>query len=318
MLETSSRLLRLLSLLEMRREWAGPELASRLGVDTRTIRRDMDKLRELGYPVHSTPGAAGGYRLGAGAQLPPLLLDDDEAVAVAVGLRTAANGTVAGIEEASVGALAKLEQVLPSRLRQRVNALQSVTVSLTGAGPTVDPQLLTSLAAACRDSDRLRFQYADRDAETTVRTTEPHRLVCTGRRWYLLAWDVDRVDWRTFRVDRVAQVLAKGPRFEPRQPPEDAATYVSRAISSDPYRYRARVLLHAPAEAVSQRIWPSAGVVTAVSAESCLLETGAESLDALAVMVAVTGADFEVQEPAELREHLQGLADRLRRAAGST
>jgi predicted DNA-binding transcriptional regulator YafY len=239
-------------------------------------------------------------------------------VAVAVGLRTAAGGTVSGIEEASVGALAKLEQVLPSRLRQRVNALQAVTVSLVGASPAIDPRLLTAIAGASRDCDRLRFRYADRDGASTARTTEPHRLVCTGRRWYLLAWDVDRQDWRTFRMDRVGEILTTGPRFEPRTPPDDPATYVSRAISAEPYRYRARVLLHAPAEAVSQRIWPTAGVVTPLSSESCLLETGAESLDGLAILVAVAGFEFEVQEPPELREHLHSLADRLRRAADGT
>src|SRR5687768_4750127 len=203
---TSARLLRLLSLLQAPRDWTGAELAERLEVSPRTIRNDVERLRGLGYPVHATRGSIGGYRLAAGATLPPLLLDDEEAVAVAVGLRTAAGGTVAGIEETSVRALAKLEQVLPSRLRHRVNALQSFTVPVPPdrPGPTVDPAVLTVLAAACRDAERLRFDYRGHDGSATVRSVEPHRLVSWGRRWYLVAWDVDRQDWRTFRVDRIA------------------------------------------------------------------------------------------------------------------
>src|SRR5579883_1279021 len=311
-IETSARLLRLLSLLQTHRDWSGLELADRLEVDPRTVRRDVDRLRRLGYPVESTPGAAGGYRLGAGAHLPPLLLDDDEAVAVAAGLRMAANGSVAGIEESSVRALAKLEQMLPPELRRRVHAVQSYTVPLTGAASaTVDASLLASIAAACRDAERLKFVYAARTGEPSTRTTEPLRLVCTGRRWYLLAWDVNREDWRTFRVDLISSLLSTGPRFTPREPPEDVATYVSRAISSEPYRYQARVLLHAPAETIKARVWPSMGVVTALTDDTCLLETGAESLDALAMFVALAGVDFEVQSPPELADRIEELGRRL-------
>src|SRR5882757_6172216 len=205
MLETSARLLRLLSLLQMHRDWSGPDLAERLGVTTRTIRNDVDRLRNLGYPIHATSGVAGGYRLGAGAELPPLLLDDDEAVAVAVGLRTAAGQGIEGIGETSVRALAKLEQVLPDRLRRRVSALHAFTVPLLrGArGSAVDPGVLTELANACRDSEQLRFSYRDHNGSETRRAAEPHRLVCTEHRWYLVAWDTDRADWRTFRVDRI-------------------------------------------------------------------------------------------------------------------
>ncbi|RCV50191.1 helix-turn-helix transcriptional regulator, partial [Marinitenerispora sediminis] len=192
MLETSARLLRLLSLLQTHRDWTGAELADRLGITTRTVRRDVEKLRTLGYPVHAAPGVAGGYRLGAGAALPPLLLDDDEAVAVAVGLRTAAGGTVAGIEESSVRALAKLEQVLPSRLRHRVTTLHAVTVAVPDSGAAVAPDVLTAIAAACRAHERLRFDYRDHAGQPSVRDVEPHRLVHTGRRWYLVAWDTDR------------------------------------------------------------------------------------------------------------------------------
>lgn len=205
MLETSARLLRLLSLLQAHRDWSGADLADRLGVTPRTVRRDVDRLRELGYPVNASPGTGGGYQLGAGAELPPLLLDDDEAVAVAVGLRTAAGQGIEGIGETSVRALAKLEQVLPNRLRRRVSALNAFTVPmLRGSGPSaVDPAVLTELANACRDCERLRFEYLDHGGSPTRRTVEPHRLVCTEHRWYLVAWDVDRDDWRTFRVDRI-------------------------------------------------------------------------------------------------------------------
>src|SRR4051794_4307595 len=213
MLETSARLLRLLSLLQARRDWTGTELATRLGVTTRTIRNDVERLRGLGYPVDARRGVAGGYRLGTGGALPPLLLDDEEAVAVAVGLRTAASGTVAGIEETSVRTLAKLEQVLPSHLRRRVNALQSFTVQAPGAGPTVEPRALAAIASACRDHEGLRFAYRSHDGASTRRRVDPHRLVHLGRRWYLVAWDVDREEWRTFRVDRIGGRLAAGARF---------------------------------------------------------------------------------------------------------
>src|SRR3954463_8814386 len=203
MLETSSRLLELLSLLQARREWSGPELADRLDVGVRTVRRDMERLRRLGYPVSATPGVAGGYRLGPGASLPPLLLDEEEAVAVAVGLRTAASVGVAGIEETAVRALGKLEQVLPKRLRRRVNALGAATVPYPGTGPAVDPEALATIATACRDSERLRFAYKRHDGTSSRRLVEPHRLVHTGRRWYLVAYDTDRADWRTFPGGRV-------------------------------------------------------------------------------------------------------------------
>ncbi|PRX98888.1 helix-turn-helix transcriptional regulator [Allonocardiopsis opalescens] len=314
MLDTSARLLRLLSLLQARRDWPGPELAERLGVSDRTVRRDVEKLRALGYPVHAVPGTA-GYRLGPGAALPPLLLDDEEAVAVAVGLRTAAGGTVAGIEETSVRALAKLEQVLPERLRRRVNAVQSFTVPMAGGGPPVDPGTLSLLAAACRDRHLLRFDYTGRDGATAPRTAEPHRLVHSGRRWYLLAYDTDRADWRTFRADRIAPKTPTGPRFAPREPPDpDIAGYTSRAVSSEVYRYRGRFTVHAPAERVTERIGPAVGRVEPIDAGSCTLRTGSHSLDELALYVAAIGAPFQVHEPPELVRHVRTLADRLRRS----
>ena len=209
MLDTSARLLRLLSLFQAQRYWSGAELAERLEVTPRTLRRDVDRLRSLGYPVNSTTGTAGGYQLGAGATLPPLLLDDDEAVAVAVGLRTAASGTVTGMEEASVRALSKLQQLLPSRLRRRVSALNSFIVPMANRGPTVDAETLSVIAGACRDYEMLRFSYNSRDGASSSRQVEPHRLVHTGRRWYLAAWDLDRENWRTFRIDRIQAKLPR-------------------------------------------------------------------------------------------------------------
>ncbi|MGI5467949.1 helix-turn-helix transcriptional regulator [Streptomyces sp. CA-132043] len=317
MLETSARLLRLLSLLQAHREWSGADLADRLGVTPRTVRRDIERLRELGYPVHSAPGTAGGYQLGAGAELPPLLLDDEEAVAVAVGLRTAAAGGVAGIEETSVRALAKLEQVLPARLRRRVGALNAFTVPLvSGAGPRVDAAVLTELAAACRDGQQLRFAYAAHDGTVSRRTVEPHRLVSAQRRWYLVAWDTGRADWRTFRADRITPTPPHGPRVAPRKPPaEDLAAYVSEGVSTAAYAVSATVLLHAPRAEAAQRISPTVGTLEEVDARSCLLRTGAQSLDALVVLLAMTGFEFAVREPAELADRVREISARLSRAS---
>jgi predicted DNA-binding transcriptional regulator YafY len=319
MLETSARLLRLLSLLQTRKDWAGAELAQRLGVTDRTVRRDVDKLRSLGYPVHATTGVTGGYQLGAGAALPPLLLDDDEAVAVAIGLRTATAGAVTGIEETSVRALAKLEQVLPHRLRRRIGALQDYTVRITvEGGPTVSPDVLTTIANACRDHERLRFDYRDHHDETSLRQVEPHRLVNWGRRWYLVAWDTDRSDWRTFRVDRLTPRSPTGPRFEPRElPGGDAADYVSRGVSSAAWRYRASVVVHAPAEVATERINPAVGAVEAVDGHSCVLTTGSGSLHTMIVHLGLLDLDFEVTDPPELVERVRALGQRYLRAASN-
>jgi predicted DNA-binding transcriptional regulator YafY len=316
MLDTSARLLRLLSVLQTRRDWTGAELADRLGVTTRTVRRDVEKLRGLGYPVRATPGATGGYRLGAGAALPPLLLDDEEAVAVAVGLRTAAGGTVAGIEETSLRALTKLEQVLPSRLRHRVAALQAVAVPPSQTRSTVDPTVLTSVAAACRDTQLLRFDYRNHDGTASVRTVEPHRIVHTGRRWYLVGWDRDRVDWRTYRLDRMTPRSPTGPRFAPRELPDDRgfAAYASWAVSTARHRYQARITLHVPLAVAAEKVPPTSGLLESLDEHSCLLHTGSDSLDGLAVHVGVLGFDFEVHSPPELVEHVRELAARLTRA----
>jgi predicted DNA-binding transcriptional regulator YafY len=314
MLETSARLLRLLSLLQARREWAGPELAERLEVGVRTVRRDVERLRRLGYPVEATPGVAGGYRLGPGAEIPPLLLDEEEAVAVAVGLRTAARVGVAGIEETSVRALAKLERVMPSRLRRRINALGAATVPYAFTGPAVDAEALATIAAACRDHERLRFRYRSHDGVSTGRLVEPHRLVHTGRRWYLVAWDTARADWRTFRVDRLERP-APDRRFVPREPPaEDLAAYVSRAVSATRDRYRARVVLHAPIAEVGPRVPPAVGTLEPLDDRRCLLHTGSDWLGGLAVYIAEIGVDFEVLEPPELVARVRVLAGRFARA----
>jgi predicted DNA-binding transcriptional regulator YafY len=283
MLRTSARLLRLLSLLQVRAAWSGAELADELGVTARTVRNDIQRLRDLGYPVHASPGVGGGYRLGAGAALPPLLLDDEEAVAVAVGLRSAAGGGVTDIQETSIRALAKLEQVLPSRLRHRVQALQAATVEVPAPGPTVDAAVLTALASACRDHQRLRFDYRDHDGSASVRSVEPHRLVHDRGRWYLVAWDSDRADWRTFRADRIQPRIPTGPRFVPREPPGgDVVTYLQRGVGSATWRYRARVRVHAPAAVVAGRL-PPAVLVDAVDEHTCIIDAGSDTPQMLAV-----------------------------------
>jgi len=317
MLDTSIRLLLLLSLLQVRQQWSGAELAGRLGVTTRTVRNDIGRLRILGYEVNSSTGITGGYRLAPGSAMPPLLLDDDEAVAVGVGLRAAAAGTVTGIEETSLRALTKLERTLPARLRHRLDALRQATVSAAGGGPTVDAETLTTVASACRDHQQLRFDYLGHDGEASARRVEPNRLVYTGRRWYLLAWDRDREDWRTFRADRIRPRLPTGPRFTPREPPEDAATHVVRGAGSLAWKYPARVRLHAPAEVIAShdRVTPAAGLLRPVDEHSCIMETGSGSLQDLVGYLTSLDVAFEVLDPPELRTLLRELADRYTAAA---
>src|SRR3954451_20264240 len=272
-MSTSSRLLRLLSLLQTPRDWTGSELASRLEVSPRTVRNDIERLRDLGYPVHATRGSIGGYRLEAGTSMPPLLLEDDEAVAVAIAMRTATGGAVEGLEESSLRALAKLEQVLPPRLRRQVSTMQSVTIQVRrgrpGQGQTVDPLMLTELARLARERFTVRFDYSDRRQAGNQRRAEPYRIVNAGQRWYLLAWDVDRSDWRTFRVDRIAPRTPTGPRFVPRRPPADAADHIMRGVASAAWRYQARITVHAPAERVTERINASVGTVEPVDERTC-------------------------------------------------
>jgi predicted DNA-binding transcriptional regulator YafY len=318
MTTTSSRLLDLLSLLQARRDWPGAELADRLAVSGRTVRRDIERLRELGYPVESLTGPAGGYTLRAGTAMPPLLLDDDEAIAIAVGLSTAARSSVAGIEETAVRALVKLEQVLPAQLRRRVAALGSATIAPPVPGPTVAPQHLTLIAAACRDLECVRFAYRARDGTNSRREVEPHSLVNLGRRWYLVAWDRRREDWRTFRLDRLERPASAGVRFAPRAlPAKDPAAYVRQGISDAPHRFEARITLHAPADEVARRSPSHWGTLEPIDAQTCEYRTGDDDLGWLAVRIAMLGVDFdlEVHEPPELAERLRALAGRLSRAA---
>src|SRR5690349_10917579 len=292
MAETSSRLLDLLSLLQARRDWPGAQLAERLGVSGRTIRRDMERLRALGYPVSSLTGPAGGYRLRAGTAMPPLLLDDEEAIAIAVGLRTAARASVTGIEETAVRALVKLEQVLPSHLRRRVAALGSATITMPVGGPTVDPQHLTVIAAACRDTEALRFGYRRRDGTESRREVEPHSLINRGTRWYLVAWDRGRSDWRTFRVDRLARPASSGVRFTPRRlPAKDAAAYVERSITGAPHRFEARITLHAPADAITGRVPPHWGTIEPIDGRTCEFRAGDDDIGWLAMRLAMLDVD---------------------------
>jgi predicted DNA-binding transcriptional regulator YafY len=319
MLETSARLLRLLSIMQSRRDWTGPELAARLGVTTRTVRNDIERLRRLGYPVDATAGVGGGYRLGTGAVVPPLLLDDEEAVAVAVGLRTAANASVTGIEEASVRALAKLQQLLPVVLRRRVSALEAFTVPAPTPGPTVDADTLTALAAACRDRERVRFDYRRHDGAENRRDVEPHRLVNVGRRWYLVAWDTSHQAWRTFRVDRVSlRPNHAGPRFTPRQLPDgDAALHVLKGTGTATWNYRADVIAHGPAGQLIPRL-PPAVAVDPIDENTCRVRVGSDTSQMLALYLTMLDVDFEIENPQahpELLRHLGKLADRYHRAA---
>ncbi len=317
MLETSTRLLSLLSLLQGRRHWPGSELAERLEVGPRTVRRDIERLRRLGYPVRATPGVDGGYSLAAGASLPPLLLDDEEAVAIAVGLRAAASQGVAGIGETSVRALSKLQPLLPERVRRRVRAVDAAVVSYTASGPLADPETLLVLATACRDAVRVRFEYRSHSDEPSRRLAEPCGLVHTGRRWYLVAWDADRGDWRTFRVDRIASRPRPQRRFAAREPPDaDLAAYVARCVTAARGSYRARVILHAPCREVAARVPYAVGTLEPLGEERCVLQTSVEWLDGLAVYIANLDVDFEVSEPPELLARLRLLSARFTRAAG--
>jgi predicted DNA-binding transcriptional regulator YafY len=316
MANTSSRTLRLLSLLQTHRYWPGPELAGRLEVSVRTLRRDIDRLRELGYPVEASRGVDGGYQLAAGAALPPLVLDDEEAVALAVGLQAAAQGGVAGIAESSVRALTKVVQVMPPRLRRRVDALRAMTVPMVweGTAPAADPAVLTGIAQACRDTERLEFGYSAASGERSERHVEPLRLVSLGRRWYLVAYDLVRHDWRSFRVDRITGPRTTGARFLPRTlPAEDAADYVRTSMGQVSSGWAVEVLVDAP----TSRVQSVAGRwATAEEAGDgrCRLTMTVDSLDWPAMLLGALGADFEVVSPPELLDHVRGWARTFGRA----
>jgi predicted DNA-binding transcriptional regulator YafY len=317
--DTAGRLLRLLPLLTARPSWRGDELAARLGVTTRTVRRDIDRLRELGYPVHAVPGRQGGYALGpGGARLPPLLLDEDSAVAVALGLRAAAaDPALRGSQEAAARAAAVIDQVLPPRLRRQVEALTAATITLGPLVPAespVKPNDLALIALACQRGERLRLRYRNGSGQDSRRHVEPYRLVYTGRRWYLVAHDLDKGEWRSFRLDRMEDVRPTGARSRPADPP-DAARFVSEGISSGPYRWRARVLLDAPAGVVAAMVPSTVAVVEAIGERQCLFTSGSDSLDMIALHLARLGVPFTPLEPSELRERCAMLADRLSQAA---
>lgn len=323
MLDTSARLLRLLSLLRTRRSWTGLELSERLGITARTLRRDIDRLRELDYPVASVSGPGGGYTFGDGSELPPLLLGEDEAVTVAVALRTAVESGE-GHAERVLGVLTKLEQLMPERLRSRVGALQSQTLAVGWAGHRVDASLLSTLAAACLASEAVRLRYRTHEGETSERQLYPLRLAHTGsRRWYLVAWDVARDGWRTFRVDRIEGIASVGPRVVRPEPPADLARYVSDAITTAPYPCRARVVLRGTPESLAANVPSWIGHLVPLDAERCLLELGAPTWETVVSQLVITGVDFELLDPPELREHLRQIVDRLvgaateRRSAGS-
>jgi predicted DNA-binding transcriptional regulator YafY len=321
-MNTSARMLRLLSLLQTHRYWPGEELAGRLEVSGRTLRRDIDRLRELGYSVDAVRGVAGGYQLRAGGQLPPLLLEDEEAVAIAVGLRSAAAGAVGGMEETSVQALTKVINLMPPRLRRRMDALKSQTEApgpWAGA-PVVDAGVLTTLAQACRDDEPLKFDYtaAPRDgksAETTHRWVEPHRLVTLGRRWYLVAYDRDRQDWRSFRLDRIAGATATGQRFRPRElPAEDALTFVQSGFRQMSQRYAVRVRFDAPADVVDTFVgrWAE---IEPIDDRSCRMSMNTDTLDWPMMVLANIDAEFRIEGPAELADLASRAADRLGRCS---
>nr|WP_205856999.1 WYL domain-containing protein [Phytoactinopolyspora endophytica] len=309
-----ARMLQMLSLMQSRREWSGGELAERLGVTERTIRRDVARLRELGYPVQGTTGTVGGYRLESGTRVPPLLLDDDEAVAIAVALKTAAAG-VNGIEETAVRALVKLEQVLPARLRAQVATVGDAIVSAQRPdGPRADPDVLGVVATACRDNDVLTFRHQRRgDGADAARRVEPYSLVMSYDRWYLLAYDLHRDDWRTFRVDRINDATLTGRRFDPRElPAESAAAYVALTIAKAPYRYTLDVVVAAPAEAVTSRL--RALVTERVEPNgdgTCTVRLGADRPEILAQRLVALDADFSVEGPSDVLEYLRSVGHRL-------
>ncbi len=299
-MNTSARMLRLLSLLQTHRYWPGSELSDRLEVSPRTLRRDIDRLRELGYSVDAVRGVAGGYQLRAGGSLPPLLLEDEEAVAIAVGLQSAASGSIRGMEESSVQALTKVIGLMPPKLRRQMDAIRSQTENLQwNSGPELDASLLATLAQACRDDEPIKFAYVARGSEQTDRWVEPHRLVTLGRRWYLVAYDRDRQDWRSFRVDRISEPRTTGQRFRPRElPTEDALSFVQAGIKRMPQRYAVRVRIDAPVERVAGAVghWGTASGRDG----DCLLEMNLDSLEWPVVVLMGLDADFTVEGPPEL------------------
>lgn len=309
MLSTSARLLRLASLLQSRRQWSGPELARQLEVDARTVRRDIFRLRELGYPVQASSGLGGGYALGRGSALPPLLLDDDEAIALALALRTA-GAHVGGIEATSLELLTKLEQWMPTRLRHRASALHALTLSVRTGPPLVAASMLSELIVACRDCLSLGFTYRNHDGASSRREVEPGRLANYGRRWYLIAWDTMRCDWRSFRVDRIEGALSRGDVFAPRSLPADVATRLERGIACAVFRCRITLRVQGGIGELQAALPVWCGVLEAESATHCLLHVGADSPEALLAQVLMVGREVELVDGGEW---LPGLTAALQR-----
>lgn len=301
--------------MQARPLWGGSELAERCGVTERTLRRDVVRLRQLGYSVEAISGRYGGYRLESGGALPPLLLDDEEAVTVAMALRMSADGGLPGLEDASIAALAKIEHVLPARIQTRIAEVAAATVRWSQPSSAVPLRVgvLVTLARACQGTERLRFSYRDAQDNQTDRHVEPLQLVHLSRRWYLVAFDKDREDWRTFRVDRLSDPEATGMRFTPTDPP-DPLTFVAAGIAVGSYRYRARMLLAVPVEEAAKLVPATIGVISAHGSRS-ELSIGADDLDWIARFLARLPCDFEVIEPEELRDSIIHLADRLTRLA---
>ncbi len=318
MANTSSRTLRLLSLLQARRYWPGSELADRLEVSVRTLRRDIDRLRELGYPVEAARGVDGGYQLAAGASLPPLALDDEEAVALAVGLRAATASAVAPMAEPALRALAKVVQVMPARLRRQVDALQAMTVTASWgpAASSPEPALLLVAAQAARASEGLVLDYTAADGNRSERRVEPHRLVSLGRRWYLVAYDLDRQAWRNFRLDRITSMTPNGRRFRPRElPVEDAAAFVRQNISAAPTNYDVRAILHCSPDTARSRLGRWAELEEGPDGH-CRLTIRTESLEWAAMALGSVGVELADVRPPELVTLLVDWSERFARAAG--
>jgi predicted DNA-binding transcriptional regulator YafY len=311
--ETTGRLLGLLSLLQGRPQWSGPQLSERLGVTVRTVRRDVDRLRQLGYPIEAAAGATGGYRLGAGgAAMPPLMLDRDEAVAVAVCLRSTATESIAGGGEAAIRALGKLEQLLPSSVRRQVTTVASMTARLGAEPAPVPPDVLVTITRACRDAERLRVRYRDSDGRESDRTLDPYRVVTTARRWYLVARDRDRDAWRTFRIDRMSEVVATGHRVGIVDPPDPVA-FVQTAITTAPYRHWTRIEIDASLAEVSALVPPTVGSLEPADERTTILATGADNLDVLIFHVVSLGFPFRVLEGDALRARLQEIGETINR-----
>ena len=314
MASPAARVLRLLALLQVRREWPGQELAQRLEVDVRTVRRDVDRLRQLGYTIDASAGVGGGYRLGPGSATPPLLLEDDEAIAVAVALGAAAS-SVGNSQDVSLRVLAKLDQLLPKRLRKKLTSLPVVTLSLVTPESTATLSMLATVASACRDTLQLRFSYRDLRGTITSRMTEPMRLVHTGRRWYLAAWDINRSDWRTFRVDRIeaSPRPLQGPLFTPREPPEDFATMVQKSITSWPQALHARLRIAGTIEQIRKRIPVWVGTLDRLDDTHCQLTVNGDSADMIATLILHAGVEFTLIEPAHMAASIRDVAERLMR-----